>query len=65
MKPRNKKKWKTIQDRPTHKTKEDFLRWLKEKKTLKNQTAKEKTTQTSRADLWALMIWADDGGAVI
>jgi hypothetical protein len=43
----------------TYKTKEDFLRWLKEKKALKQQ-AEDKVNLL--ADQEAIMVWADDGG---
>ncbi|MCP5095096.1 MAG: hypothetical protein GY943_06060 [Chloroflexi bacterium] len=46
------------------KTKDDFLRWLQAKNARKKQAEAEKIGQAARADLLALMVWADDGGAV-
>lgn len=49
--------------RRTYKTKEDFLRWLREKDRGKGQAAEEKGVPADRANSRALMDWADDGGA--
>ena len=45
----------------THLTKEDFLRWLRQKNALKKQTAGDQLAQDGAARL-AVMVWADDGG---
>lgn len=45
------------------KTKDDFLRWLREKRARQKRLAQEKITQADRATSQALMVWADDGGA--
>lgn len=44
--------------RPTYKTTEDFLHWLKEKKAVEKQAA-------ARFDRQAVMVWVDDGGRTI
>lgn len=65
-----KSKSKTEQQIPTfrrtHKTKEGFMRWWREQNARKSkkQVAKEKSTQVDSAHSQALMVWADDGGAV-
>ncbi|KAA3663556.1 MAG: hypothetical protein DWQ04_10200 [Chloroflexi bacterium] len=46
----------------TYKTKEDFLRWLKEQKARKKQIQEEQLAQDIHAMSLALMVWADDGG---
>lgn len=61
MKPVNKLK-QPQPARRTHKTKDDFLRWLRKQKDLKKQAGEEKFTQAARATSRALMVWADDGG---
>jgi len=50
--------------RSTYKTKDDFLRWLKKRNAHKKQTLEEQISQDTRAISRALMVWADDGGAV-
>jgi hypothetical protein len=47
--------------RVTNKTKDDFLRWWREK-LLKEQTAEEQNAQADHPTSRALMVWADDGG---
>jgi hypothetical protein len=47
----------------TYKTKEDFLRWLKEQRSRKKQIQEEQLAQDVHDMLLALMVWADDGGA--
>lgn len=42
-----------------YKTKDDYLRWLREQELLKKQVAEEQNTVSSRA----LMVWVDDGGS--
>ncbi|KAA3659899.1 MAG: hypothetical protein DWQ04_20955 [Chloroflexi bacterium] len=63
MKSGNKSKRQT---RPhiTYKTKDDFLRWLKAQNTHKKQMLEEQAAQDALAISQALMVWADDGGAV-
>lgn len=48
--------------RRNYKTKDDFLRWLKEKNDRQKQVTQTEITQADRALSQALMIWADDGG---
>lgn len=55
MKSGNKPKRKNTPVRRTHKTKDDFMRWLRKQDVHKRQT--ERTLAK------ALMVWADDGGA--
>lgn len=63
MKPKIKLKRKNTHFHHTPKTKDDFVRWLKEKRALKEQST-EKQIAISRRDIsQALMVWADDGGA--
>jgi DNA-binding NarL/FixJ family response regulator len=62
MKPEDKSKRQIIRGRRTHKTKEDFLRWLRKKNALKKQAAEEQIRQADPATSRALMVWADDGG---
>lgn len=59
MKPKYKLKRKNTH---IHKTKDDFVRWLKEKRALKEQTTEKQTANASHDILQALMVWADDGG---
>ncbi len=60
MKPKIKLKRKNSHHHLTPKTKDDFVRWLKEKRALKEKTM----IANARRDLsQALMVWADDGGA--
>jgi hypothetical protein len=47
MKPVNKPK-QAAATNPTHKTKDDFLRWLRKKEALKKQAAKEPITLPKR-----------------
>lgn len=61
MKPVNKLK-QPQPARRTHKTKDDFLQWLRKRDALKNQAAEEQKTKAARAASRALMVWADDGG---
>jgi hypothetical protein len=63
MKPEDKSKRQAAQARHTYKTKEDFLRWLREKDAGKKQAAQEEAPQADSANSRALMVWADDGGA--
>ena len=62
MKPEDKSKRQIIRGRRTHKTKEDFLRWLRKKNALKKQAAEEQIRQADPTTSRALMVWADDGG---
>ena len=66
MKPEDTSKRQTAQLRHTYKikTKDDFLRWLREKNALNKKVAEEQIAQADRAISKALMVWADDGGAV-
>jgi hypothetical protein len=63
MKPEDKSKPQAAQVRRTYKTKEDFLRWLREKEAGKRQAQPEAIPQADSATSQALMVWADDGGA--
>jgi hypothetical protein len=50
--------------RPTHRTKEDFLRWLREQDRGQGTAAAEEPgVSADLANSRALMVWADDGGA--
>lgn len=53
MKPKVKLKRKNTHINHKHKTKDDFVRWLKEKQ----------SANASHDAAQALMVWADDGGA--
>jgi hypothetical protein len=63
MKPVGKLIRKSAQVRRSYKTKEDFLRWLREKDARQKRLGQEEITQADRANSQALMVWADDGGA--
>jgi hypothetical protein len=62
MKPPNKLKPKDARRRRPKKTKEDFLRWLKERRALEKLEAEEKMTKAAQEMKKALMVWVDDGG---
>ena len=62
MKPVSKLTPMSAQVRRSFKTKEDFLRWLREKNARQKRLAQEEITQANRATSQALMVWADDGG---
>lgn len=47
-----------------YKTKDDFLRWLKKQNAHKKQMLEKQIAQDALAISRALMVWADDGGAV-
>jgi hypothetical protein len=53
-------KQSTARAHRTHKTKEDFLRWLEEKKALIQQAADNLNLVVEQE---AIMVWADDGGS--
>lgn len=55
MKAKRKPKQQSTNVRQNQKTKEDFMRWWREQDARKKQAA---------AHSRALMVWADDGGAV-
>lgn len=63
MKPMDKSNRDAAQARHPYKTKDDFLRWLREKNARQKQLAQDEITQAGRAISRALMVWADDGGA--
>ncbi len=63
MKPADKSKRGAAQARQPYKTKDDFLRWLREKNARQKRLAQEEITQAGRATSRALMVRADDGGA--
>jgi hypothetical protein len=65
MKPVNKSNRDAAQARQTYKTKDDFLRWLREKNARQKRLAQKEITQVGRATSRALMVWADDGGATV
>jgi hypothetical protein len=48
----------------TYKTADDFIRWRREQDALKKQMAEEQIKQAEHVISQALMVWADDGGAV-
>jgi hypothetical protein len=62
MKPEDTSNRQAAQASRTYKTKEDLLRWLREKGAGKKQAAQEEATQADSANSQALMVWADDGG---
>ena len=63
MRPEDKKKREATHARRPHKTKDDFLRWLREKRAREEQLAQKEITQANRTISQALAVWADDGGA--
>jgi hypothetical protein len=63
MKPEDQSKRQAAPACRTYKTKEDFLRWLREKDPGKKQAQPEEIPQADSATSQALMVWADDGGA--
>ena len=63
MKPVGNLTRKSAQVRRSNKTKEDFLRWLREKGARQKRLGQEEITQADRPISQALMVWADDGGA--
>jgi len=63
MRPEDKSKREAGQSRRTYKTKDDFLRWLREKNARQEQQTQEEIHQADRAISKALMVWDDDGGA--
>ena len=64
MKPKIKLKRKNTHFHHTPKTKDDFVRWLTEKRVLKEQTIERQIASTRHDISQALMVWADDGGTV-
>jgi hypothetical protein len=52
---------KTTTNRHSYTTKDDFLRWLRERKIQNEKHAAEE--QTTQDQLKSDMVWADDGGA--
>jgi hypothetical protein len=64
MKPQIKLKQKNAPFHHTPKTKDDFVRWLKEKRALKDKKTEKQLAITRRDLSQALMVWADDGGTV-
>ncbi|MCB8972610.1 MAG: hypothetical protein H6654_03560 [Ardenticatenaceae bacterium] len=69
MKPKYKLKRKNTHIHHTHNTKDDFVddfkRWLRKKQALKKQPAEKQIANTSYDIAQALMVWADDGGAIV
>lgn len=63
MKQKDTTKRRAIPALRTYKTKEDFLRWLREKNARTKLAEQEQPARTERAISHALMVWADDGGA--
>jgi len=51
------------QARRPYKTKDDFLRWLREKNACQRRLMQVEIIQADRATSQALMVWANDGGA--
>lgn len=62
MKPPNKSKSNTSRRRRPPKTKEDFLRWLKERRASEKLEAEKRTADSADEMKKALMVWVDDGG---
>jgi hypothetical protein len=62
MRPEDKSKRVASWSRRTHKTGDDFLRWLKAKNARQKRVIQAENTKADHALLHALMIWADDGG---
>lgn len=56
----NKLRRRAITAHHTHKTADDFMRWLRAKNALKKQAAE---VASVRVISQALMVWEDDGGA--
>jgi hypothetical protein len=64
MKPVNKKlKPHNAHPRQPRKTKDDFLRWLGERRAVEKLEAEKQATQAAREMKEALMVWVDDGGS--
>lgn len=63
MKSKDELKQQAAPERRTYKTKDDFLRWLRKREALKKQAAEEQSKQAERANLLALMVWTNEGGA--
>jgi hypothetical protein len=63
MKPVNKLSQPRRPARRTRKTKEDFLRWLQKRRGSK-PAVETQGAPANRAASRALMVWADDGGAI-
>jgi hypothetical protein len=63
MKPVNRLTQQGRSARPTHRTKEDFLRWLREQGRGQEAAAEEPGVPADHPPSRALMDWADDGGA--
>lgn len=64
MKPVDKSNRDVAQVRQPYKTKDDFLRWLREKNTRQKQVAQAEVTEADRVLSQALMVWANEGGAI-
>lgn len=62
MKPPIKLKPKDVRRHRPKKTKEDFLRWLKERRALEELEAENRTAEAADEMKKALMVWVDDGG---
>lgn len=65
MKPEDKSKRQTVRRHRTYKTKDDFLRWLRKQEAIKKRVQENPSNQAEQSISQALMVWADDGGAVI
>lgn len=59
IKPGNKLRRHPPPTRFIYKTKDDYLRWLREQELLKKPVAEEQNIVSSQA----LMVWVDDGGS--
>ncbi len=57
-------KQRAAQKNHVYKTRNDFLRWLRQQDTLKQQAARKQVNHATYATWLALMVWADEGGAV-
>lgn len=62
MRPVDKLNRDAAQARRPYKTKDDFLRWLREKNTRQKRLVKDEITRADCATSQALMVWRDDGG---
>lgn len=63
MKPVDKSNRDAAQARHPYKTKNDFLRWLREQGARHKQVTQTELTQADYSISRALMVWADDGGS--
>ena len=60
----NTAKQRAAQKNHVYKTRNDFLRWLRQQDTHKQQVAGKHANHAAYATWLALMVWADEGGSV-